>query len=105
MDHGRFAVKRIVGDLVEVEADCFADGTTSSLACCATGARTMTEWQETPMTALGNDRWRGEFTCRRPGRYRYTVTAWVDAFLSWRHDFARRVDADDLRVAARVGAS
>ena len=38
------------------------------------------------------------------GRYRYTVTAWVDRFLSWRHDFARRVDADDMRIAARVGA-
>ena len=26
VDHGRFAVKRIVGDRMEVEADCFADG-------------------------------------------------------------------------------
>ncbi len=40
----------------------------------------------------------------RSGRYRYTVMAWVDPFLSWRHDFARRVDAEDLRVAAQVGA-
>ena len=47
--------------------------------------------------ALGNDRWRGAFTVDTLGRYRYTVTAWVDAFLSWRHDFARRVDAEDVR--------
>ncbi|MGH8801110.1 MAG: maltotransferase domain-containing protein, partial [Casimicrobiaceae bacterium] len=26
VDHGRFAVKRIAWDRVEVEADCFADG-------------------------------------------------------------------------------
>ena len=51
---------------------------------------------EAPMAPLGNDRWRGAFTCRALGRYRYTVTAWVDHFLSWRHDFERRVDADDI---------
>ena len=56
------------------------------------------------MTALGNDRWRGEFVVDAIGRYRYTVTAWVDPFLSWRHDFARRVDPEDLHVAAQVGA-
>ena len=57
------------------------------------------------MSALGNDRWRGSVRCsRRLGRYRYTVVAWVDHFLSWRHDFARRIDAEDLRIAALVGA-
>ena len=38
------------------------------------------------------------------GRYRYAVTAWVDPFLSWRHDFARRVEVEDLRIAAAAGA-
>ena len=56
------------------------------------------------MELIGNDRWRGTFTVASLGRYRYTVTAWVDAFLSWRHDFARRVEPEDLRIAARVGA-
>jgi starch synthase (maltosyl-transferring) len=56
------------------------------------------------MTALGNDRWQGSFTVARIGGYRYAVTAWVDRFLSWRHDFERRVDAADLLVAAQVGA-
>jgi starch synthase (maltosyl-transferring) len=32
------------------------------------------------------------------------VCAWVDAFESWRHELARRVDADDIRLAARSGA-
>ncbi|MEO8187522.1 MAG: maltotransferase domain-containing protein [Burkholderiaceae bacterium] len=104
VDGGRFAVKRVVGDRVDVEADCFADGH-DTLACVLRHRRDdETEWQETPMTALVNDRWRAAFTVPSPGRYRYTVTAWVDGFLSWRHDFARRVDADDLRIAARVGA-
>ena len=104
VDDGRFAVKRIAGDRVDVEADCFADGH-DMLACMLRHKHEDdADWQETPMAPLGNDRWRGAFTVPAPGRYRYAVTAWVDAFLSWRHDFARRVDLDDLRIAARAGA-
>ena len=104
VDGGRFAIKRIAGDRVEVEADCFADGH-DVLACRLRHRREDdAAWTELPMVALGNDRWRGEFVVPDVGRYRYTVVAWVDAFLSWRHDFARRVDPDDLRVAAQVGA-
>ena len=104
VDNGRFAAKRIVGDEVVVEADCFADGH-DSLACMLLWRREgEAVWQETPMAPLGNDRWRGSFVAQSVGRYQYTVTAWVDHFLSWRHDFARRVEGEDLRVAALVGA-
>ncbi len=104
VDDGRFAVKRIVGDVVEVEADCFADG--HDVLACRVRYRHEDEpaWREAPMAALGNDRWRGTFTVNELGRHRYGVSAWVDPFLTWRHDFARRIDADDLRIAARTGA-
>ena len=104
VDHGRFAVKRIIGDRVVVEADCFADGH-DMLACVLRYTHDDDKtWSEVPMTALGNDRWRGEFIAGALGRYNYTVCAWVDSFLSWRHDFERRIDAEDIRVAASVGA-
>jgi starch synthase (maltosyl-transferring) len=104
VDGGRFAIKRVVGDCVEVSADCFADGH-DVLACRLRFRREDDpKWTETPMTALGNDRWHGQFIVSEIGRYAYTVSAWVDPFLSWRHDFERRVDAEDIRVAARIGA-
>ena len=104
VDGGRFAAKRIVGDEVVVEADCFTDGH-DALACMLRWRREEdTEWHETPMSALVNDRWRASFVAESVGRYRYTVTAWVDHFLSWRHDFARRIEPEDLRIAAQVGA-
>jgi starch synthase (maltosyl-transferring) len=105
VDHGRFAVKRIVGDRVDVEADCFTDG--HDVVACRVLFRRDEDagWQEAPMEPLGNDRWRGTFTVTALGRWRYTVTAWVDAFLSWRHDFERRIDADDIRIAGRAGAA
>ena len=95
VDGGRFPIKRVLGEEVVVEADCFADGH-DELACLLLYRRDSdAAWESVPMVALGNDRWRAAFTVDTIGAYRYTVTAWVDAFLSWRHDFARRVDAED----------
>ncbi|HXX85252.1 MAG TPA: alpha-1,4-glucan--maltose-1-phosphate maltosyltransferase [Casimicrobiaceae bacterium] len=105
VDSGRFPVKRVVGDKVCVEADCFADGHDQLVCLLLYRREDETAWRSSPMRALGNDRWRGAFTVDSLGSYRYTVTAWVDQFLSWRHDFERRIDAEDLRVAAIVGAS
>ena len=105
VDGGRFPIKRVSGEVVEVEADCFADGH-DTLTCQLLYRREEDRaWQIAPMIALGNDRWRAEFKVDALGRYRYTVKAWVDGFLSWRHDFERRVDIDDLRIAAQVGAA
>jgi starch synthase (maltosyl-transferring) len=104
VEGGRFAVKRVVGDRVAVEADCFADGHDVLVARVLWRAEAEREWHEAPMTPIGNDCWRGSFAVDRLGRYVYTVTAWVDPFLSWRRDFARREDPEDLRIAALVGA-
>ncbi|HJU21072.1 MAG TPA: alpha-1,4-glucan--maltose-1-phosphate maltosyltransferase [Casimicrobiaceae bacterium] len=104
VDGGRFAIKRIAGDRVAVHADCFADGH-DVLACRLRHRREDdAKWNEAAMAPLGNDRWRAEFVVTDIGRYRYSICAWVDTFLSWRHDFERRIDPEDLRVAAQVGA-
>jgi starch synthase (maltosyl-transferring) len=104
VDGGRFAVKRTLGDRVRVEADCFADGHDVVAATLLWRRAGEAAWREAPMSALGNDRWRAEFTVDALGGWEFTVRAWVDPFLSWRHDFSRRVDADDVRVAAQAGA-
>ena len=103
VDCGRFAVKRVVGDTMIVEADVFTDG--HDTLVCMLGYRHESEAQghEVSMTALVNDRWRGALALERSGRYRYTVTAWVDHFLSWRVEFKRRVDPADIASAALVG--
>ena len=104
IDGGRFAVKRIVGDRMSVEADVFADG--HDVIACMLGFRHESEddWTEVPMKASVNDRWHGEFPLEKLGRYRYTVTAWVDHFLSWRHELTHRVDPADSASAGLVGA-
>jgi len=104
VDGGRFAIKRCVGEPVVVEADCFTDGH-DKLFCLLHFRHEEEEgWRELPMQALVNDRWRASFICERIGAWQYKVSARVDAFLSWRAEFARRVELEDLRIAARVGA-
>jgi len=105
VDSGRFAVKRVLGDEVVVEADCFADG--HDVVACHLLWRRAGEaaWHEAPMRPVGNDRWRASFGVDVLGLWCYTVRAWVDPFLSWRHDFERRVEPEDLRVAALTGSA
>jgi starch synthase (maltosyl-transferring) len=104
VDGGRFPAKRVVGDRVTVEADAFADGHDVIVCRLLYRHESEPDWSEAAMLPLGNDRWRGEFAVPRIGRYRYTVTGWVDPFLSWRSEFARRVDPADIASAARVGS-
>jgi len=61
-------------------------------------------WLEVPMRAIGNDTWRASFTLHELGVHRFTVTAWIDAFSSWRHAFARRTAPADVEDALRDGA-
>jgi starch synthase (maltosyl-transferring) len=105
VDGGRFPAKRSVGEPLVVEADCFADGHDIVQAQLLWRPESERTWRELPMEPLFNDRWRAELRLETVGTYRYTVRAWVDAFASWRRDFARREDPEDLRVAARVGAT
>ena len=105
IDAGRFPIKRTVGEEVLVEADVFGDGH-DQLRCLmlhrpAGGAA----WSEVDMTPAGNDRWQASFQVGVPGRHEYTVVAWVDRFLTWRHDLARRQEATDIGAALKVGTA
>ncbi len=104
VDGGRFAPKRIAGEPVLVEAHCFADGHDRLRAVLSWRLVGDPESFDVEMTALVNDVWAVEFTPPVPGRYQYTVTAWVDHFESWRHDLTRRDDLNDIRIALQVGA-
>jgi starch synthase (maltosyl-transferring) len=104
VDGGRYPAKRVVGDEVVVEADCFCDGHDCLQALLLHRKAGDASWTETPMQALVNDRWRGSFRVDALGRYEYTVIAWVDPFLSWRRDFERREDAADILQALATGA-
>jgi starch synthase (maltosyl-transferring) len=105
IDGGRFPIKRVMGEKVVVEADIFVDGYDSISALLLYRKEDDREWAETPMEPLINDRWRGSFAVTEPGRYRYTIMAWVDQFKSWRQDLAKKLQAgQEVSVELLVGA-
>lgn len=101
-----FPVKCIAGEAFSVQAHCFTDGHDK--------LRVTLRWEllgstrsdyEIDMQPGMNDVWLAEFTPSMPGRYRYTVTAWVDHFESWRRELEKREDRGDLRMALQTGAA
>jgi len=104
VDCGRYPAKRTLGDEVVIEVDAFTDGH-DRIRCQLRHRRAgEREWREQPMTPLGNDRWQASFEAGELGRYEYTAVAWVDDFLSWRHDLARWEADADIDRALRAGA-
>jgi starch synthase (maltosyl-transferring) len=109
VDGGRFPAKRVTGELVEVEADVFADGHDLVAAAVRYRAPGSRRWRETLMAPAENDRVRGEFRVDELGCHEYTVAGWVDAFGTWRRDLAKKMDAGqnvtvDLLVGAELAA-
>jgi starch synthase (maltosyl-transferring) len=93
VDCGRFAVKRTIGEPIDVWADIFRDGhdvIAASLLWRHAGAD---GWMHEPMTLHSNDRWLGQFIPLETGRYEYLIEAWTDEFATWRRDYLRKVDA------------
>ena len=104
VDGGRFAVKRVAGERFDVTAHCFADGHDALRVVLQWRLEGETAFNEVPMVLLNNDIWEASFVPPVPGRYLYTVVAWVDSFSSWRHELTRRIDDEDIRIAAQVGS-
>jgi starch synthase (maltosyl-transferring) len=104
VDGGRFAVKRVVGEEIEVTADGFAHGHEKVACVLRWRGPGDAEWSELEMLPLGNDRWQAAFGVDRIGLWHYSVVCWIDHLSTWREGFARRIDPEDVRVAAKVGA-
>ena len=104
IDAGRFPIKRVIGQTVEVEADAFTDGHDALRCMLRCRHEAETDWHEISMEPLGSDRWGASFPVTELGLYFYSITAWIDHFLSWQHELVRRQDAQDIAVALQVGA-
>jgi len=104
VDGGRFAVKRITGEPVDIWADVFRDGhdvIRASLRWRRTGETT---WRTEPMRLDQNDRWTGFFVPPVPGQYHFAIEAWTDTFATWRRDFLLKRNAgNDITLEAREG--
>jgi starch synthase (maltosyl-transferring) len=106
VDCGRYAVKRTVGDAVEVTARIFRDGHEVLGAVVRYRAPGATRWLEAPLAALGNDEWAGSFAVDRPGTWCFRIEAWVDRVASFQDELRRKLEGgqEDLSGELSEGA-
>jgi starch synthase (maltosyl-transferring) len=93
LDGGRWPIKRVVGDAVEVAADILKEGHDLLQARVIYHPIGQSVWNEAPMRLVENDRWVGQFTVDQNTRYVYSVLAFTDTFGSWRADLQKRLAA------------
>jgi starch synthase (maltosyl-transferring) len=105
IDGGRFPVKRVVGERIDVWADIYRDGHDVVAAALVWRRERDRDWQRVPMTLHSNDRWGGSFVPDEIGRYVYAIEAWTDEFATWRRGFELKQKAGvDLSLDAIEGA-
>ncbi len=101
IDGGRYPVKALPGETIPVEADIFLDGHDLIAARLRYKHSTDADFQEVPMTLLGNDRWAASFTVGQIGRYGFEIEAWVDHLASWQHEVELKLK-DGQRITSEL---
>jgi starch synthase (maltosyl-transferring) len=106
VDGGAFAVKRIVGEPIDVWADIIRDGHDVLAAALRWRRHDDKSWHMVRMKEHGNDRWTASFTPPAPGRYLYAIEAWTDTFGTWRRDYlVKRAAGLDVALEAAEGCT
>ena len=104
LDGGATPIKRVVGDVVAVEADIFSDGHDKIAAEILYRPADEETWRRAPMRFVENDRWAGRFPLERNARYVFVIEAWRDPFASWLHEIeAKRAAGVDVRLETIEG--
>ena len=84
VDGGRYPIKRMAGEAIEIWADLLREGHDQLGAELLWRKESEADWHREPMILAGNDRWQGRFTPPQPGRYLFAVESWTDRFATWR---------------------
>ena len=90
LDSGRYPIKRIVGETLEVTADIFKEGHGAIAGILRYKVHEEKQWHEVPMHHVDNDRWAGTFVLSENARYLYTVGVYIKSFETWRAELTKK---------------
>ena len=103
VDGGRFPVKAVVGQPLQLSATIFIDGH-DQLAARVLWSLPGDDTVSLPLQAMGNDHWQAEFTPPVTGVHRYAVEAWLDVWGSFRAELQKKHAAGQpLRLEIEEG--
>jgi starch synthase (maltosyl-transferring) len=92
VDGGRYPLKRVIGDVVRIEADVFSDGH-GTLAAELRYRSPLGVWTAVPMVQGDNDRWSAAFVVTQQGPYCFSIEAWHDEYAGWQSDLKKKMAA------------
>jgi starch synthase (maltosyl-transferring) len=93
VDGGRYPVKRIVGQAIEVWADIFRDGHELTSAQLRWRNHNTGHSDTAALVLHGNDRWTASFTPEQPGLYSFAIEVWSDRYGTWARELKAKQDA------------
>lgn len=104
IEDARFAVKRVVDEIVKITADIFCDSHDELNGMILYKKKNDYQWKQCPMTIVNNDRWEGYFVPESIGYYLYTVVGWVDHYKSWLHSLNKKYESgQNIQIEAIIG--
>ena len=108
VDGGQFAVKRVVGEALDVEATLIADGHDVARARLLFRRAPGAPWESRWMTSMapGSDRYSARIMPDKPGTWAYVVEGWIDRYASWLSTTEKKFSAgQDIGVELAEGAA
>lgn len=104
LQEGRYAIKRVEGDLLQVEADILIDGHDLIGARLVLLDQAKVRLQEIPMFPIQNDRWSAKVVLSHMGGFSFQIEAWVDHIATWQYEVDAKVkDGQRLLVEIAQG--
>ncbi|MDJ0646721.1 MAG: alpha-1,4-glucan--maltose-1-phosphate maltosyltransferase [Flavobacteriaceae bacterium] len=98
---GDFFIKRIVNQIVHIDAHVLVDGHDVIAASVLYKHEKDRKWSEVRMQPTLNDEWHTSFMVEKQGFYTYLVEGWVDHALNWQHGIERKIE-DNQKVISEL---
>jgi len=102
LDGGRYPIKRVIGQVLNVSADIFKEGHDQVCADLKWRKIGDPEWNRTQMRPLENDRWAGVCHFIENALHEYTIEAWEDRFKSWQGEYAKKYGAGNTALRTEL---
>jgi len=101
LEKGRYAIKREVGDTLDVSAAIFREGHDKLAAVLKYRREDKPDWNEVPMTCVnpGLDRWEASIVLTENATWVYTIEAWTDLYATWCDEAQKKLaDGQDISL-------
>ncbi len=102
LDGGLYPLKRLVGDDLHVETDIFRDGHDILTARLKWRKQGDTNWFQTVMQPLVNDRWDGRCSFFENATYEVTIEAWTDLYQTWHHEYEKKFHGGLTELSSEI---